>query len=659
MNSSSGAVDARPFTFLLVLLVLTLLAWPDLFLARQVPVDGNVLRLFYPDWAFLHAHPPGFSGWPLWNPTRNMGEPFLADPQSLAGYPPAWLLCRLPDYLAFVRIWILGHTLLAGYFMRKWALQTLGDPAAAAAATVVIGFNGYFVAHGTLLNHFAAAAYLPAALYAFAARRPVALGAAMALQWLAGFPPFSYLTAIALLGWALLAGPARSRLLDCLWRAGLIAVGLAAFQLIPFIELFVQSARPALLSPEVATEFSEPAGQLLRMLLVPQWPAWSRALTGDQAIVTFYVGPVVLLAAIWAVVKGGRSERLVLGATFTCALLSLGAYLPGYAIVPPFRLFRFPANWLLVTAIGCAWLAGAGICRFTNPRRKWAVAALMLGDLLLFARHPRTPWFNPSFLDDPPPVAQSQAPQASTARIYHEPGLINDLARQPSKVFTDWLFFKNALVPSYGTAFGLREVSSYQVLKLARAARYQARLASEGLDSPLARWAGISAVVRRGRLDSTVPSPRADYAAVVGQPGDELQALVYFLKDGNPPLFFEHNTDLQRVAILRQVPGGVEAGVTSDRADTLVFSEVSYPGWHVTLDGRPSSLEVFQETFMATQVPAGSHTVQFTYAPLSVRAGTGVTVLTLGGLVFGLIFRSARSPNNGDRHGLKGTKTSR
>jgi hypothetical protein len=62
---SSSADDRRPFSLLIVLLVLTVLAWPDLFLKGQVPVDGNVLRLFYPNWAFLHAHPQS-QQWPLW-----------------------------------------------------------------------------------------------------------------------------------------------------------------------------------------------------------------------------------------------------------------------------------------------------------------------------------------------------------------------------------------------------------------------------------------------------------------------------------------------------------------------------------------------------------------------------------------------------------------
>jgi hypothetical protein len=618
------SAGARPFTLLLVLLALTALAWPDLFLKSQVPVDGNVLRLFYPNWAFLHAHPPGLSQWPLWNPYRNMGEPFLADPQSLAGYPPMWLLCRLPSYLGFVRFWILGHTLLAGYFMRQWMLRSLGDHAAAAAATVVMAFNGYFVAHGTLLNHFAAAAYVPAALYYFSADRPTALGAVLALQWLAGFPPFSYLTGVALVCWMPFLWPARARFLACLWKAGILALGIAAFQVIPFVELFAHATRPALLSADVATEFSEPAGQLLRMFVLPQWLVWSQGLTGDQAVVTFYVGPFVCFLAAWALFKGGRRERAIVLATIVFAALSLGSHLPGYSQLFPLHIFRFPANWLLLSTVGFALLSAWGVARMPDVRWRWTVAALIALDLVAFARQGRTPWFSPSFLSEPPALAQSLIAAAGTSRVYHSPAVVQRLSQQTSKSFTDWLRFKDALIPSYGTAFGLREVSSYQVLKLTRAAQFQERLAIEGPASPLARWAGIGAVI--------VTIPGAD-------PSEVPQVQAVRLKDANLPLVLMNSPSTGHVTLLRYQAGHVAAQVVTERPDLLVFSEVSYPGWTAYVDGQPQSSDVFQSTFQAVQIQPGHHVVRFEYAPLTFRIGLVISLATLPVLGFGLIFR--------------------
>jgi len=624
VDISSRKPDARPFSLLLVLFALTILAWPNLFLKEQLPVDGNVLRLFYPNWVFLHVHPPTLSQWPLWNPYRNMGEPFLADPQSLAGYPPMWWLCRLPSYLGFVRLWIVGHTLLAGYFTRKWLLRSGADPAAAAVSMIVVAFNGYFIAHGTLLNHFASAAFVPVVFYYFSARRTIAFAVALALQWLAGFPPFCYLTVVALAIWSLSAGTARRDCLRLLLTGGTLAVGLAAFQIIPFAELFIHSARPILLSAAVATEFSEPTGQLLRMLVVPQWMAWSRDLTGDQAVVSFYVGPVVMLAAVWAAYDGGRIERRLMLGTIACALLSLGSHLPGYAQFAPLHVFRFPANWLLLSSVGFAILSGWGVARLPDARWKWVVAALILADLLTFAQYGRTPWFSPSFLDEPPPLAQSSVPGSATHRLYHSPAVVERLAQQGSKTFNDWLQLKDALMPSYGMAFGLREASSYQVMKLVRAARYQERLAAQGPSSALARWAGISTFVA-----GITP---------VGSAGP-LRVQVLSTADANPPVFFESNSSAQHTTIAESRPGTIEARVSTDHRDTLVFSEVSYPGWVVRVDGQRAQGSVFQDTFQSVQVSAGDHVVRFDYAPRTFWLGFAISLGTLGCSVVALRFR--------------------
>jgi hypothetical protein len=609
----SRTAAQRPLSLILVLVLLTFVAWPNLFLKGQAPIDGNVLRLFYPNWVFLHAHPPGLFDWPLWNPSRDMGEPFLADPQSLAAYPPMWVLCRLAGFETFVRLWILGHTLLVGFFMRKWMLQLTNDAAAAAAATVVIAFNGYFVAHGTLLNHFAAAAYVPAILYFFGSGSWIGLGVSLALQWMAGFPPFSLLTGVALAAWTLFAGSTRSALFSRLWKGGAIAIGLSAFQLIPFLELIVHSARPIVLGATTATEFSEPLGQLVRMIVVPQWAAWSRAVIGDQAVVAFYAGPVVMAAVIWAVLRGGRTERLLAIGAVVCAALSLGAEFPGYSLLIPLHLFRFPANWLLLGTTALAVLCGFGIARVSSSKWQWIGVSAIVVDLLVFAQYGRTPWFAQSFLDEPPPLARSLIPLSAMTRVYHSPVLIQALGEQESKSLNDWLFFRNALVPSFGTAFGLNEVSSYQVLKLARAARFQDRLTTSEPSSPLWRWAGVGTVVTGTPAGASGPQ----------------RIEVISRTDVDPPVFFAAESSAQRTAVSTSRPGLLEADATTDRADTLVFSQVFYPGWRVTVDGQRQTLSTFEDTFLSVGVPPGEHHVLFAYSPMTFWIGAAVSLSAL------------------------------
>jgi len=573
--------------------ILTVAAWPHLFLKGQVPVDGNTLRLFYPDWAFLHAHSPSLWHWPLWNPYRNMGEPFLADPQSMAAYPPMWLLCRMQSYLAFTRLWILGHTLLAGYFMGKWVLRLTNDRAAASVSAIVMVFNGYFMAHGTLPNHFAAAAYVPAVLYFFEGDRAIALGFALALQWLAGFPPFSCITGLALLAWSLCAGPTKRRVL---WKSAWIAAGLAAYQVVPFLELLAHSSRPIFLDPAAAAAFSESGNQLLRMLFIPQWYAWRPQLAGDPAVVSFYLGPFVFLCAAWAVWKGSARERGVGLAVLLGFILSMGTTLPGGRVLV-MRLFRFPANWLLLSMTGMAFLSGWGVFHIKTGRWKWMTAGLVLADLLAFAQYVRVAWLPPSYLNDPPPIVQALKGLPRAGRIYHAPVVNQGFSGRDLLGMNDYVFLKEFLAPSYGMAFELREVESYQVLQLKRAERYQGRLAAEGPASPLLRWAGVSAVVTRADAGPWGPQ----------------NLRIISVKDFERPLFFPEKSPSAHIEELSYEAGKISARLETDGTQEIVFSEVSYPGWRVYIDGHKKSLDIFQETFLAVQVPPGPHTIKFRF----------------------------------------------
>ncbi len=65
----------------------------------------------------------------------------------------------------------------------------------------------------------------------------------------------------------------------------------------------------------------------------------------------------------------------------------------------------------------------------------------------------------------------------------------------------------------------------------------------------------------------------------------------------------------------------------------LIVSEICYPGWKATLDGKPVTLLCADGILRAIPVPAGSHTVELRFAPNSFRLGMGLSVLALVGLV--------------------------
>jgi hypothetical protein len=74
----------------------------------------------------------------------------------------------------------------------------------------------------------------------------------------------------------------------------------------------------------------------------------------------------------------------------------------------------------------------------------------------------------------------------------------------------------------------------------------------------------------------------------------------------------------------------------------LVLSEVHYPGWKATVDGRPAPLQRADYVLTALPLPAGRHRVLYTYAPASVRAGAALTAVTALSLAV-VAVRSARA----------------
>jgi len=82
----------------------------------------------------------------------------------------------------------------------------------------------------------------------------------------------------------------------------------------------------------------------------------------------------------------------------------------------------------------------------------------------------------------------------------------------------------------------------------------------------------------------------------------------------------------------------------------LVLSDAFYPGWTATVDGAPANILPANVLFRGVYVPAGAHTVTFTYEPAGWRLGlalaAGGLLLALAAMSAGVVghFRAARRP---------------
>jgi hypothetical protein len=95
-----------------------------------------------------------------------------------------------------------------------------------------------------------------------------------------------------------------------------------------------------------------------------------------------------------------------------------------------------------------------------------------------------------------------------------------------------------------------------------------------------------------------------------------------------------------QVSVLEHSPEHTVVQTQSSRDGFLVVTDAFYPGWQVTVDGRPDQLYATDYLFRGVHLPAGSHRVELSYAPQSLQVGMAISILALVGVAacLGLAF---------------------
>lgn len=106
--------------------------------------------------------------------------------------------------------------------------------------------------------------------------------------------------------------------------------------------------------------------------------------------------------------------------------------------------------------------------------------------------------------------------------------------------------------------------------------------------------------------------------------------------DGSP-------LDSGTVALKSYEPNLLKYEVSSPRGGVAVFSEIYYPGWTVTVDGKPAEPGRVNYVLRALKVPAGKHEVVMEFRPASVQATNTVGYAALAVIVLLFAFALWRS----------------
>jgi hypothetical protein len=79
--------------------------------------------------------------------------------------------------------------------------------------------------------------------------------------------------------------------------------------------------------------------------------------------------------------------------------------------------------------------------------------------------------------------------------------------------------------------------------------------------------------------------------------------------------------------VRRRGTDGTVIDVQARAPGQLVVLDTYYPGWKATVDGRAAPIRPANGAFEAIPVPAGSHVVELSYHPRSVRIGIWISIL--------------------------------
>ena len=148
-------------------------------------------------------------------------------------------------------------------------------------------------------------------------------------------------------------------------------------------------------------------------------------------------------------------------------------------------------------------------------------------------------------------------------------------------------------------------------------------------------------------LEVPEPLPRAFLVSARRRgSGDDLRDLVDPTFDPRSGVLVERDPIRAPVArfdgvarIIRRRSDRIEIETRSSSPAFLTLIEGAMPGWRAWVDDQPATVERANALFIGTEVPAGSHRVEFRFLPGTAVIGVALSIITAA-LLFGSLLLS-------------------
>lgn len=597
-----GSLRQHSFALLIILLLATTLFAPSL-VQREVFTLRDHFDYFQP-LRWFTAQELAAGRLPLWNPWSASGEPWMANPQTGVFYPPAWLFVALPFATAYM-LFLLLHLAILG-FNAYLLFSRRASQGAALAGAIALMFSGPVLSLLDISTNLATLAWIPLALWCAAegAWRRGAL--ALALAFLGGEPFFATLGAALYVVRVLASSGGVLPAVRHIALAGSCAFGIAAVQLLPFVEWVATSDRAG---------GGMARAQILRdSMPLADWPRVALPLggtLGQQYLPVIYVGVVVVALALVGLTRRRRDVAGWLALMIFAGVVAAG---PAMLARLPVTLFRYPSRMLAFVALATVALAVIGWER-VRPQKRWVDLVLMLvlvADLLPRAK----------------PLLVTAPFRTDVVPWSKEIGTFGKVLR-----FGDVDPAQRALWMSGYLNLYERRFDAYTAAPLTTAA--YAEMHRELLRKPTFESFAYAGVVH---ILTPFALPKPWF------PVEQHGALYAFRNLDAYPMaahFAPQSPSLRR-ATWSLDTSRAKVTVNAPRDGVLVLRQQAARGWNVTVDGRDAEPLLIDGIFRGVNVKKGRHEVVWTYDPPSFWIGLAMTCVTLAAMQISIFVKRSR-----------------
>lgn len=644
---------------LLAAIGLTWIFWNGLWTGGGL-IGGDLYTYFFPQKTFfsdrLHA-----GEFPLWNSNIGHGFPLVAESQTGAFYPFNYFAYRfLPVNSAYNFVQIL-HYILAFVFTGLY-VKRLGYSLIAALFAGLVYTYGWFPSRICLEWAIIGGAWLPLTLWCVESffqtrywRYPILLCFALAMQILPGHFNLAFITQLMLLVYIPARiwfsrdetteelKPYRRRTILLLLLAFVSAYALSAVQLGPTWELKQLSQRA-----EVGELSHKPGYGHIPVWYFSQIVApWSwypyeinldaglapGSVATNQIEAHLYFGMAAVLLIVFGTWKrtwtGDRRLVLLAVIGFMAMLYTPGWFLPITKYLPGFSFFTGPGRYGIVTTFAVAVIAGVCLERLTANGKvslRYLVVGLVclftIADLWVVSRYVTNAVIIPN-----PPV--SQIDKSVLRKICQDFGA-------PVRVFAPGANLPTLIgVASTPVYLGIGPEQYFDP-----ETAMPAPLPFKEEDRPTAEqieWlqkAGVTHILSQHPLDLNLWPVKpiwSDFDSVINPAWARFGEPLYFYElQGSRGRLAWAEPEANQSATIKDYRANeviIEAETPTD--DTLILTDLYYPGWKVYVDGKPASVELIDGMYRGVKVSAGKHEVIWTYQSGWFLFGSIVSCMTL------------------------------